>query len=210
MARISMEDAMATRKAATKAAPPAAPVKPARKTSKPDVKAAPKPRAPKPEGVQRFTGTEPGAQDLSTTDEQKEMGLRPTGTPGVFLNRSGQMVDADGILLTYGQVKGKDDARWERIIGEPVDTPAKLLKAVTLDPQQTLMTRLDAAKAAAPYFDRKKPIGIDGGSDGKPIEVLHRHKLVGMSQEELDDFERMLKLTGTSLIGGEDDGQAQA
>jgi hypothetical protein len=193
---------MATRKPKAEAAPP---VKTTHKPSKAVAPTPPKPKRTRKEPVELLYGTEPGAADHSLTPEQLEMGLRRTGTPGVYLNKVGQMVDADGVMLDYTDVKSRDDARFERIIGEPVDTPAKLLKAVALDPQQTMVTRIDAAKAAAPYYDRKKPIGIDGGDDGKPIEILHRHKLQGMTKEELDQLERLLKMTGSPLLGIDDE-----
>jgi hypothetical protein len=143
-----------------------------------------------------MTGWEPApaAERIQgLTEEQLDLGLRATSTPGVYINAAQVLVDADGVMLEYADVKGKDSERWEKILGGPADTPAKLLKAVALDPQQALAVRVDAAKAAAPYFDRKKPIGIDGGEDGAPINVLHTHKLQVMPQTDLNELERLLR-----------------
>lgn len=154
-------------------------------------------RLPGKEAVIAFSGNEPAPQEQQLTQEQLDIGLQTTSTPGVYVNGAGVMVDGDGVMLEYADVKIRDQQRFEKIIGGPVDTPAKLLKAVTLDPQLPLPMRIDAAKAAAPYFDRKKPIGIDGGEDGSAIQIQIMHKLQIMPQADLDHIEKILRISGT-------------
>lgn len=188
-------------------APAPATKPPARKPRKP--KASTSAVLPGKDAVQALTGLERGAVAIPLlTGDQIDMGLRATSTPGVYLNGANIMVDGDGVMLDYADIKSKDQARFEKILGSPVDTPAKLLKAVALDPQLPLAVRVDSAKAAAPYFDRKKPIGIDGGEDGKAINLLITHRVQGMSKDELDQFERLLKMTNPAEIGGEDENAA--
>lgn len=119
--------------------------------------------------------------------------LQKTTTPGVYVNRAGIMVDKNGVALNFNQVKEKDDARWEQILGKPVETPAELLKAVSLDPTKTLAMRIDAAKSSAPYYTRKMPIGVDGGADGRPIMVSVR-ELRGLSDEQLAQMQALVAL----------------
>lgn len=59
------------------------------------------------------------------------------------------------------------------VVGHEVTTPAQYMKAVALDPRVPLATRLEAAKAAAPYTDRKQPMALDGGlnTDGTPRPI---------------------------------------
>lgn len=195
--------APAAKRAASKAAPPPKPaVKKAapRRKSKENFEEDPEwevmpPDKPGKNAVVALSGLEPAPRTTpALTPSQEAMGLRATSTPGVYLNGANVMVDGDGVMLDYSEVKSRDQARFERVIGGPVDTPAKLLKAVALDPQLPLAVRVDSAKAAAPYFDRKKPIGIDGGEDGVPIQIEVTHRLKSMSREELDQYERMLAM----------------
>jgi hypothetical protein len=133
----------------------------------------------------------PGSRTFDPLDEADPYALQKTTTPGVYINRAGILVDANGIALNFKQVKDKDDARWEQILGKPVETPAELLKAVSLDPTKPLAMRIDAAKSAAPYTDRKKPIGIDGGEDGKPI-MMSIKELRGLDGAELLAMEALV------------------
>lgn len=135
-------------------------------------------------GVEEVT---PGRYINQRYDEETgswEFGLRKTTTPGVYINSAGIMVDQNGIALSFQKVKKADDARWGEILGKPLETPAELLKAVALDPSKPLAMRIDAAKSAAPYTDRKKPIGIDGGKDGAPI-LMSIKELRGLPMEAL-------------------------
>lgn len=213
------------------AAPAPAPASPARKVPSRTVKTpAPPPPATKARGkapqtpakppkvriekvmpgknaVLPLHGEEPGAApnlDMELTEIQRELGLRPTATPGVYRNEVGLLVDGDGVLMDYKDVKARDEARFERIIDGPVDTPAKLLKAVSLDPQLPLPVRMDAAKAAAPYFDRKMPIGIDGGAQGKPIAMLVSHNMKSATMEELLMYQKLLAMARPDEENDED------
>lgn len=124
--------------------------------------------------------------------------LRETDKPGVYVNSVGKMVDANGVALTFLQVKEADEHRFERILGSRVDTPAKLLKAVALDPMSHLAVRIDAAKSAAPYFDRKMPQAIDGGVDstGQVVPLFAPEKLSGLTSAELKQLRALLEKGG--------------
>jgi len=98
-------------------------------------------------------------------------GLRRTGIPGVYVNRSGNRVNRNNVLLSMLQLKAAERDHAEEVIGEPVDTPAELLRLVALDPTQPLALRIECAKSAAPYYDRKMPIGIEGGAPERPVTV---------------------------------------
>ncbi len=126
------------------------------------------------------------------SDGNYEYGLRKTTTPGVYLNSAGIMVDKNGIALNFQKVKKADDDRWAEILGKPLETPAELLKAVSLDPTKPLAMRIDAAKSAAPYTDRKKPIGIDGGKDGEPI-LMSIKELRGLPMAALLAIEQTIQ-----------------
>lgn len=127
-------------------------------------------------------------------------GLVPTDTPGVYLNSLRIPVNAAGVALTFLQVKRLDSERFEAVIGEPVDTPAKFLKAVSLDPRIGMGVRIDAAKAAAPYTDRKMPIAVDGGlgADGAAVPLFDLSKLKGMPTEDIATMLALLKKNGVS------------
>lgn len=96
--------------------------------------------------------------------------LRRTEVPGVFRNQDGLQVDERGVLLSLRQVQQAEATLDEEIIGEPVTSPAQLLKRVALDPTLPMYMRLAAATSAAPYFDRKMPTALEG-SDGPPIKT---------------------------------------
>lgn len=97
--------------------------------------------------------------------------LSPTPTPGVFLNKDGSLVDGRGVRLSFLVSKEAEDELSFRIIGEVVDTPAKLLKRVALDTSLPMMVRLDAAKAAAPYFDRKTPVAVENRNEDWTLDA---------------------------------------
>lgn len=118
--------------------------------------------------------------------------------PGVYLNSMGVRVNEDGVALSFLQVKEADEQRFERVIGSRVDSPAKLLKAVSLDPMTHLAVRIDAAKSAAPYFDRKMPVAIDGGLDdaGKVVPLFDPEKLSGLTTAELKTLRGLIEKGG--------------
>jgi DNA-binding MarR family transcriptional regulator len=99
--------------------------------------------------------------------------LTATADPTVFLNREGNFVDKRGVLLSLsgnGRAKAESERAME-ILGGPVDSPAKLLKLMALDPTVPMMVRLDAAKAAAPYFDKKTPTAIESKSEDLTLDL---------------------------------------
>lgn len=126
--------------------------------------------------------------------------LTLTETPGVFRNTKGVLCNEAGIAIDLLQLRTMDRARFGAIIDGEVDTPAKFLKAVALDPLQSLFTRIYAAKAAAPYFDRKTPVSVDGGAgpDGAPLPV-NMAVLASMPQKELEAALALLTKLGVAL-----------
>lgn len=146
---------------------PAAKTAPPRKTA-----AAPKKRAarhPAPEDTPR---------------------LRTTDAPGVYLNAAGDAVNEHGVLLAFQSLRDAHDATVAEVLGAPAKTPAEVLKWAALDFRLPLGLRLDAAKAAAPYYDRKKPTSIDGGEDpaapgGPGLPLGNLADLRGLSTKEL-------------------------
>lgn len=121
----------------------------------------------------------------SAADEAASSHLEPTDQEGVYRNEAGVLVDKYGVLLSLSILRKSEQILDEEIIGEPVDTPAKLLKRVALDPRMPMAWRLDAAKAAAPYFDRKTPVAVeqttqDFALDMERIAKMPRDKRVAL------------------------------
>lgn len=102
--------------------------------------------------------------------------LRPTATEGVFINQSGARVNAQGVLLSLELTKDLD-ADFEIIIGKKLETPGEFLRAVALHPSLPISMRLDAAKSAAPYTDRKKPISVEQRNTNNDIDLTALAKL---------------------------------
>jgi hypothetical protein len=96
-----------------------------------------------------------------------DAGLRLTRTdsPEVFRNAAGDLVDRHGVLLGFGQLKSLTSAAEVAVLGKAAETPAEVLKFAALNPAYPLAFRIEAAKAAAPYYDRKRPVAVDGGED---------------------------------------------
>lgn len=163
-------------------------------------KPAAKRAAPAKKPAQRRSKTPPSATDEFEAGElpAEEPTLRPTGTPGVYLNRMNALVDRNGVALSFKDVLRKDKDNMRDVIGVEVDTPAKLLKAVALDPRFRMGLRIDAAKNAAPYFDRKMPTAIDGGvnPDGTSIPLFDASKLQGLDSKELKTMLALMEKAG--------------
>lgn len=168
---------------AAKEAPPPA----AKKTIK---RAPAKPAAKKNSPVFQTDGWELAPVPRGVTLEQAGLGLRATSTPGVFINSSGVLVDEDGCMVEFGAIKKKDEDRFDRALGRKVETPAQLLEATAMDPTMPLNVRLEAAKAAAPYTDRKK--GTDVEAEGLNYKQKISRNLRGLSDGELEMFEALL------------------
>lgn len=112
--------------------------------------------------------------------------LSPTDDPEVFMNAAGFAVDKNGVLVSLRKSLATAEAILaDELIGGPVDTPAKLLKLVALDPSRPMMMRLDAAKAAAPYFDRKTPVAIESTNNDRSLDMAAIAKLPREKRVEL-------------------------
>jgi hypothetical protein len=132
--------------------------------------------------------------------------LKRTELPGVYLNRDGAQVNEFGVLLSLRSVKETEARRDEEILGEPVTSPAMLMKRIALDVSLPLQLRLSAAVSAAPYFDRKMPTAIEGGDADKPIRVETTSKLL-QNLDALPPDERkaaLAMLERIGALGGED------
>jgi hypothetical protein len=133
--------------------------------------------------------------DLKLTEHTK--GLTPTGVTGVYTNRVGSLVDARGVLMTFKNLRARDNAHFkaaseDSVIGQPAD----LLRAVALDPTQPLAVRVDAAHKAAAYYTPKL-IAVQGVAGAPPIGVRN---MADLSQEELDKYEA-LTAQAAQLVG---------
>lgn len=114
--------------------------------------------------------------------------LTATSDPDVFLNEAGARVNRQGLLLQL-----LDSAALDAI-----KSPAELLKHVALDPKVPMMVRIDAAKAAAPYFDKKMPTVVEGGVQTTNIDVA---ALLKLPKEERLMMLEMLKKIGIDVGG---------
>jgi hypothetical protein len=117
----------------------------------------------------------------------------------VFTNADGAKVDERGVLMSIRALQQAELVRDEDILNEPVTTPAQLLKRVALDPTLPLHVRMSAATAAAPYFDRKMPLALEGGDADKPIRTESSVLLKNLNA--LDGEERRAALTLLEKLG---------
>ena len=134
----------------------------------------------------------------STTADKPATGLRHSDIPGVYLNAHNVPCNEQGIALGFADIKKADHARLHEAGDAAVTTPAGFLRAVALDPRQPTYIRMEAAKAAAPYYDRRMSLGVDGGlgEDGKPIPLMD---LSALSAAELDHIAKLLAKAGVPL-----------
>lgn len=114
--------------------------------------------------------------------------LLATDIPGVWKNRSGVLVDADGVAIGFKDLKRQDDKRFEEVLGRPATQPLDIIEGVAMDPRQPLHARLDAAKHAAPYR-HPKLIAMQGVTGAPPINVNWE----GKTDAELADIRRRLE-----------------
>lgn len=113
------------------------------------------------------------------------------------MNKDGAFVDSRGVRFSITNMAQETEADMaERLIGGPIDTPAKLLKMIALDPLRPMMVRIDAAKAAAPYFDKKTPVSIENKNEDLTLDALAIAQLPAAKRRELLD---MLKSLGVDL-----------
>lgn len=127
--------------------------------------------------------------------------LRPTDTPGVFLNDLNVPCNERGVAHSLLALRNLDRSNLSDVIDELPDSPAKYLKAVALDPRNPQYVRVDAAKAAAPYFDRKQPASVDGGvgEDGEAIPLIDLQLLAKLPQKKLEAALTLLNELGVKL-----------
>jgi hypothetical protein len=123
--------------------------------------------------------------------------LRKTDVPGVFRNSAGDLVDSCGVLLGFANLKQRTVEAETLVLGKAAETPAEVLKFAALNPAFPLSFRLEAAKAAAPYYDRRKPFAVDGGEDpanpaGPGLPFANLADLKGLSDKELAQLHALL------------------
>lgn len=111
--------------------------------------------------------------------------LAATDRPGVYLNSNGAFVDSNGVLLSLAALGDAEAALDEAILGKKVETPAELMKRIALDPRLPLTMRLDAAKGAAPYYDKKTPIATENTNVDKTMDLAVLAKLPKGQRAEL-------------------------
>jgi hypothetical protein len=151
----------------------------------------------------RKPGSRPALRDVkaerTSSAETTFPHLSSTSMPGVFMNAQGNLVDKRGVLLSLGNLRSTEDQMAEAIIGGPVDSPAKLLKRVALDPQLPMLVRIDAAKAAAPYFDKKTPVSIEQSNNDLMLDMT---AIAKMPTERRRELLAILKGLGVDLGPG--------
>ena len=127
--------------------------------------------------------------------------LRRTEVPGVFLNQEGAQVDERGVLLSLASVKAAERQLDVDVLGEPVTSPAMLLKRVAMDPSLPLPMRVSAAVSAAPYFDRKMPLALEGGAADRPLRVEETQSTLLRNLSALPSDERKAALALLERLG---------
>lgn len=125
--------------------------------------------------------------------------LVETDIPGVFRNRQGALCDERGVRLSFAKLKAMDDERWAEVLGAPPSTPAELLKGVALDPRMHIDVRLSAAKQAAPYFDMRMPLQLNGDFTNKSAGTLDMAKLASMKRADRESLLKLLKQAGAEV-----------
>lgn len=133
----------------------------------------------------------------TTTPRIPRSKLKPTDLEGVYHTTDGRRVDAHGVDLDFKSLKKRDAARFTEVIGKDVESPADLLKAVALDPRNSLERRIDAAHKAAPYFSPKL-VAVQGVAGGPAITMAN---LSDMSPEQLNAYEAALKAAALAASG---------
>lgn len=139
------------------------------------------------------------AQKRSTSkaaNESAKPKLTPTDDPEVFINEAGVRCDRRGIALFMFNLKQAGEAQERAVLGRLAESPAEVLKVAAMDRGMPIAFRVDAAAKAAPYFDRKMPLAVDGGADpqnpngpGLPINISN---LKGLSDAELAQLKTLL------------------
>lgn len=123
-----------------------------------------------------------------------------TDLPGVYRNTKGEHVDARGVRIDFLKLKELDDERWREAspTGDAPTTPAELLRAAAFDPRNSLDVRLKAANQAAPYFDMRMPLRVEGEMEHTGM-IVDPAKLSAMSRGDRESLLKLLKKLGVSL-----------
>lgn len=123
--------------------------------------------------------------------------LRATDLEGVYLTADNRRVDEHGVDMDFKALKKRDSQRFTEVLGKDIESPADLLKAVALDPRNSMTTRIDAAHKAAPYFNPKL-VAVQGVAGGPAITMAN---LSDMSPEQLNAYEAALKAAALAAAG---------
>ena len=123
--------------------------------------------------------------------------LKSTDLEGVFVTLDGRRVDEHGVDLDFKALKKRDTERFTEVLGKDIESPADLLKAVALDPRNSMERRIDAAHKAAPYFNPKL-VAVQGVAGGPAITMAN---LSDMSPEQLNAYEAALKSAALAAAG---------
>ena len=137
------------------------------------------------------------ATKAPTTPRIPRSKLKSTDLEGVFTTTDGRKVDVHGVDLDFKALKKRDAARFTEVLGKDVETPADLLKAVALDPRNSMVVRMDAAHKAAPYFNPKL-VAVQGVAGGPAITMAN---LSEMSKEQLAAYEQALRAAALAASG---------
>lgn len=155
--------------------------------------AAPPPKTPKPRAPRAPT-------------------LQPTETPGVYVNKLGVKCDAQGVALTFKQLRAID-VEVTRELGNEEATldPLTFLKRLMSDPTASMAVRVDAAKAAATYTHRKPSQGVDGGLDANgnplPLFVFPMERVKHWPEAKVDLLLEALGELGVPTTGAYDEAE---
>lgn len=114
--------------------------------------------------------------------------LRPSDIEGLYRNRAGVLVDADGVAVGFRDVKRADDARFSEVLGRTPTAPLDIIEGVAMDPRIPMHVRLDAAVKAAPYR-HPKLVAVSGVAGAAPINLA----LDSLSTSQLTKYEELLK-----------------
>lgn len=127
--------------------------------------------------------------------------LRPSDTPGVYLNALNVPVDANGVAMTFQDVAQHDEAHWRSALDSTKLTPGEFLRAVVANPRMPLALRIDVAKSVVPYTDRKQPVSVDGGTgaDGQPKPLFSPDALANTSTKDLIAIRDALRKLGSPI-----------
>ena len=137
------------------------------------------------------------AAKKTTTPRIPRSKLKSTDLEGVYRTTDGRRVDEHGVDIDFKALKKRDAARFTEVLGKDIESPADLLKAVALDPRNSLDRRIDAAHKAAPYFNPKL-VAVQGVAGGPAIAVAN---LSDMTAEQLAAYEQALRAAALAATG---------